>query len=134
MYGQDQDDIVMLPWTTLKFKIVGQSAQKTNQSASTTVDPFQQVNSLNEAYPSLKPVLYPVASATQLADTPTPVHFTNFDLVLVKARSDGLIVSGMQQIQRTVARTPSPPRRPVGRFHPPRHDGNQPDPHGQLRA
>jgi ABC-type antimicrobial peptide transport system permease subunit len=100
MYGQDQDDIVMLPWTTLKFKIVGQSAQKTNQSASTTVDPFQQVNSLNEAYPSLKPVLYPVASATQLADTPTPVHFTNFDLVLVKARSDGLIGSGMQQIQQ----------------------------------
>ena len=48
MYGQDQDDIVMLPWTTLKFKIVGQSAQKANQSAAAKVDPSQQVNSLND--------------------------------------------------------------------------------------
>jgi ABC-type antimicrobial peptide transport system permease subunit len=99
-YGQDQDDIVMLPWTTLKFKIVGQSAQKSNQSASVASDPFQQVNSLNNAFPSAKPVLYPVASATQLADTPTPVHFTNFDLILVKARSDAMINPAMRQMQQ----------------------------------
>jgi len=99
MYGQDQDDIVMLPWTTLKFKIVGQSAQKTNQSVTLKVDPSQQVNSLNQIFPSVKPVLYPVASATQLADTPQPVHFTNLDLILVKARADDLIAPAMRQIQ-----------------------------------
>jgi ABC-type antimicrobial peptide transport system permease subunit len=100
MFGQDQDDIVMLPWTTLKFKIVGQSAQKANQSVSAAVDALQQVNSLNNAFPSLKPVLFPVASPTQLADTPQPVHFTNLDLILVKARSDTLIDPGMKQIQQ----------------------------------
>jgi ABC-type antimicrobial peptide transport system permease subunit len=99
MYGQDQDDIVMLPWTTLKFKIVGQSAQKTNQSVSAAVDVLTQVNSLNNAFPSAKPVMFPMASATQLADTPQPVHFTNLDLILVKARSDTLIDPGMKQIQ-----------------------------------
>ncbi|HEV8071737.1 MAG TPA: ABC transporter permease [Planctomycetaceae bacterium] len=99
MYGQDQDDIVILPWTTLKFKVVGQSAQKANQSAALKVDPSQQVNSLNDAFPSLKPVLYPVASATQLADTPNPVHFTNLDLILVKAGADDLISPAMRQIQ-----------------------------------
>jgi ABC-type antimicrobial peptide transport system permease subunit len=99
MYGQDQDDIVIAPWTTLKFKIVGQSAQKTNQSAALKVDPSQVVNSLNQTFPSVKPVLYPVASATQLADTPQPVHFTNLDLVLVKARADDLIAPAMRQIQ-----------------------------------
>jgi ABC-type antimicrobial peptide transport system permease subunit len=99
MYGQDQDDIVMLPWTTLKFKISGQSAQKTNQSAALKVDPSQQVNSLNTTFPSVKPVLYPVASATQLADTPQPVHFTNLDLILVKAGADDLISPAMRQIQ-----------------------------------
>jgi ABC-type antimicrobial peptide transport system permease subunit len=99
MFGQDQDDIVMLPWTTLKFKIVGQSAQKANQSVSAAVDSLQQVNSLNNAFPSVKPVLFPVASATQLADTPQPVHFTNLDLIMVKARSDSLILPGMRQIQ-----------------------------------
>ncbi len=99
MYGQDQDDIVMLPWTTLKFKIVGQSAQKANQSVSVQADLSQQVNSLSNAFPSLKPVLYPVASPTQLADSPQPVHFTNLDLVLVKAASDDLIAPAMRQIQ-----------------------------------
>jgi ABC-type antimicrobial peptide transport system permease subunit len=99
MYGQDQDDIVVLPWTTLKFKVVGQSAQKTNQSVTLKVDPSQQVNSLNTIFPSVKPVLYPVASATQLADSPQPVHFTNLDLILVKARSDELIDPAMRQIQ-----------------------------------
>jgi ABC-type antimicrobial peptide transport system permease subunit len=98
MYGQDQDDIVMLPWTTLKFKIVGQSAQKANQSISLKVDPSQQVNSLNQLFPSVQPALYPAASATQLADTPQPVHFTNLDLILVKARSDDLIDAAMRQI------------------------------------
>jgi ABC-type antimicrobial peptide transport system permease subunit len=98
-YGQDQDDIVMVPWTTLKFKIVGQNAQKANQSASLKVDLSQQVNSLSQTYPSLQPVLYPVPSPTQLADTPQPVHFTNLDLILVKARSDNEIAPAMKQIQ-----------------------------------
>jgi ABC-type antimicrobial peptide transport system permease subunit len=98
MYGQDQDDIVIVPWTTLKFKIVGQSAQKANQSVTLKVDPSQQVNSLNQLFPSVQPVLYPVASATQLADTPTPVHFTNLDLILVKAGGDDLIDPAMRQI------------------------------------
>ena len=113
MYGQDQDDIVILPWTTLKFKIVGQSAQKTNQSVALKVDPSQQVNSLNDAFPSVKPVLYPVASATQLADTPQPVHFTNLDLILVKARSDDLIAPAMRQIQELLRERHH--RRPVSR-------------------
>jgi ABC-type antimicrobial peptide transport system permease subunit len=99
MYGQDQDDIVILPWTTLKFKIVGQSAQKANQSAAVKADPSQVVNSLADAFPSVKPVLYPVASATQLADTPQPVHFTNLDLILVKAGAEDLIAPAMRQIQ-----------------------------------
>ena len=53
MYGQDQDDIVIVPWTTLKFKVVGQSAQKTNQSVSLKLDPSQQVNSLNQIFPTV---------------------------------------------------------------------------------
>jgi ABC-type antimicrobial peptide transport system permease subunit len=98
MYGQDQDDIVMLPWTTLKFKIVGQNVQKTNQSVALKVDPSQQVNSLSQTYPSIQPVLYPVPSPTQVADTPQPVRFTNLDLILVKARSDEQIAPAMKQI------------------------------------
>jgi ABC-type antimicrobial peptide transport system permease subunit len=99
MYGQDQDDIVIAPWTTLKYKVVGQSAQTTNQSVALKADPSQQVNTLSVIYPSVQTVLYPVPSPTQLADCPQPVHFTNLDLVLVQARSEALISRAMSQIQ-----------------------------------
>jgi hypothetical protein len=99
MYGQDQDDIVIAPWTTLKFKVVGQSAQTANQSVALKVDPSQQVNTLSLLYPSAQTVLYPVPSPTQLADCPQPVRFTNLDLVLVQARSEKLIARAMAQIQ-----------------------------------
>jgi ABC-type antimicrobial peptide transport system permease subunit len=99
MYGQDQDDIILAPWTTLKFKVIGQSTQTTNQSVALKVDPTTQVNTLNLLYPSVQPVLYPAPSPTQLADCPVPVRFTNLDLILVQARSEGLIARAMEQIQ-----------------------------------
>jgi ABC-type antimicrobial peptide transport system permease subunit len=99
MYGQDQDDIVIAPWTTLKFKVVGQSATTTNQSVALKADPSTQVNTLNLLYPSVQTVLYPLPSPTQLADCPQPVHFTNLDLILVQARSEGEIARAMTQIQ-----------------------------------
>src|SRR5262249_7382268 len=39
------------------------------------------------------------ASPMQLADTPQPVHFTNLDLILVKATGDDQIDPAMKQIQ-----------------------------------
>jgi ABC-type antimicrobial peptide transport system permease subunit len=47
----------------------------------------------------VQPVLYPAPSPTQLADCPVPVRFTNLDLILVQARSEGLISQAMEQIQ-----------------------------------
>ena len=100
MNGQDQDDIVMAPWSTIKFKVSGQSAQTANQSAALKSDPSQQVNSLNQLYPSAQTsLLYPTPSATQAADTPQPVHFANVDLILMQARSAEAIPDAMDQIQ-----------------------------------
>ena len=44
------------------------------------------VNSLNKLYPSDQLNLYPVPSATQQANTPLPVRFTNVDQILTAAR------------------------------------------------
>ncbi len=89
MYGQDQDDIVMPPVDHAEVQNRGsvRPEDQPERGDSRSIRP-KQVNSLNDAFPSVKPVLYPVASPTQLADTPQPVHFTNLDLILVKARSD----------------------------------------------
>jgi ABC-type antimicrobial peptide transport system permease subunit len=98
MMGLDQDDIVLAPWTTIKFKVAGVSATTANQSATTSTDPTQQVNSLNQVYPSSGALPYPVPSALQVADQPTLGRFINVDQILVQARSADEIPAAMGQI------------------------------------
>ena len=102
MMGIDQDDILLAPWTTIKYRVAGVSANTVNQSAAQ----FQpgtvstQVNSLNQLYPvgSAQAQLYPQPSPTQAADTPQSVRFTNVDQILAKARSTEEIPAAIGQI------------------------------------
>jgi ABC-type antimicrobial peptide transport system permease subunit len=88
MMGFDQDDILLAPWTTIKYRVSGSSAQVANQSAaSANTDPTQQVNTLSNLYPTANVALYPDKSAVQAADTPTPVRFTNVDEIQLAATS-----------------------------------------------
>ena len=99
MMGMDQDDILLAPWTTIKFRVTGASAATVNQSATaTTSGTTQTANTLSQLYPSNQSSLYPVPSETQAADTPLPVRFTNVDQILAAARSSELIPVALQQI------------------------------------
>jgi macrolide transport system ATP-binding/permease protein len=101
MMGMDQDDVLIAPWTTIKFRVTGASAATANQSAgdkgsgsatSTTV------NSLNQIYPNAQNQLYPIPSTTQAADTPQPVRFINVDQILTAGRSTEEIPAAIKQI------------------------------------
>jgi macrolide transport system ATP-binding/permease protein len=101
MMGMDQDDVLLAPWTTIKFRVTGASATTANQSAgdkgsgsgtSTTV------NTLNQIYPTAQNQLYPLPSATQAADTPQPVRFINVDQILTAGRSTQEIPAAIKQI------------------------------------
>ena len=98
MMGMDQDDILLAPWTTIKFRVTGASATTANQSATTAGSSASQtMNTLNQIYPTLKNNLYPLPSATQAADTPQPVRFINVDQILAAAHSaDGVRPAIMQ--------------------------------------
>ena len=85
--GLDQDDIVLTPWTSLKYKVAGTSVTNTNQSAATSADPSQQLNSLSARYPSTQPRLFPVASAQQKANNPQVERMTNVDTIMVRVAS-----------------------------------------------
>jgi ABC-type antimicrobial peptide transport system permease subunit len=100
MMGMDQDDILIAPWTTIKYRVVGTSLANVNQSsaAATSSSTSQQVNSLDQLYPDTQLNLYPVPSATQQADTPQPVRFANVDQVLVAARSAAQIPLAIREI------------------------------------
>jgi ABC-type antimicrobial peptide transport system permease subunit len=104
MMGMDQDDILLAPWTTIKYRVVGASVSNQNQSSTTsqsgtsTDQTSAQVNTLNQIYPNTQQNLYPAPSTTQQADTPQPVRFVNVDQILVAVRAAEQIPAAMQQI------------------------------------
>jgi ABC-type antimicrobial peptide transport system permease subunit len=97
MMGMDQDDILLAPWTAIKYRVTGSSVGSINQSSAASQS-SQQINTLNRVYPGSQTSLYPVPSDTQAADTPAPVHFTNVDQILAAANSSGDIPASIDQI------------------------------------
>jgi ABC-type antimicrobial peptide transport system permease subunit len=100
MMGMDQDDVLLAPWTTIKFRVTGSSASTANQSAASTTSSATTttVNTLNQIYPTSQKKLYPEQSATQAANTPLPVRFTNVDQILAAGRSTEEIPAAIKEI------------------------------------
>ncbi len=101
MMGMDQDDILLAPWTTIKFRVTGTSATTANQSATTAGSSASQtLNTLKQIYPTLQNNLYPLPSATQAADTPQPVRFINVDQIIAAAHSADEVRPAITQITK----------------------------------
>jgi ABC-type antimicrobial peptide transport system permease subunit len=102
MMGLDQDDILLAPWTTIKYRVAGTSATTANQSsgaASSNTSVSTAVQTLNQLYPYTdNSQLYVQPSATQVADTPQPVRFANVDQILVRAETTEAIPEAIRQI------------------------------------
>jgi macrolide transport system ATP-binding/permease protein len=94
--GQDQDDFLLAPLTTVKFRITGQ--RQGNQPAATTSS-TTPASTPSQIYPSQQPPLYPPPSATQAANNPQLVRFTDLDDVWVAAGSPENIPLAIRQIK-----------------------------------
>jgi ABC-type antimicrobial peptide transport system permease subunit len=96
MMGMDQDDILLAPWTSIKYRVTGSALATANQSA--TSGSSTSVNTLSNLYPGGQASLYPEQSATQAADNPMPVRFANVDRIMAAARSSEEIPAAIRQI------------------------------------
>jgi ABC-type antimicrobial peptide transport system permease subunit len=96
MMGSDQDDILLAPWTTIKYRVTGSPLTTANQSLSSGSS--SSVNTLSNVYPGGQPELYPQRSTLQAVNNPMPVRFANIDQILVAARSAEEIPVAIEQI------------------------------------
>ena len=100
MMGRDQDDIVLAPWTTIKYRVSGSALANTNQSSSASSESSStgdSVNTLSNLYPTATGV-YLGRTTTQIADTPLSSRMTNVDVIQAKALSSDLIDEAIDQM------------------------------------
>jgi len=92
--GQDQDDFLLAPLTTIKFRVAGQ--RQGSQLAASTSTP--STSTRGQTYPSQQPPLYPPQASSQATDNPLLVRFTDLDDVWVAAGSPQNIPLAIRQV------------------------------------
>ena len=102
MMGMDQDDIILAPWTTIKFRVSGNntggsSGGQTANSNGAAGGISTDTKTLNNLYPGTM-ALYPPQSSTQTLNNPQKIMFTNVDQILTKAVSAEAIPTAIAQI------------------------------------
>jgi macrolide transport system ATP-binding/permease protein len=94
--GQDQDDFLLAPLTTVKFRVTGQ--RQGNQPPGSAAARAAAPNARSQLYPSQQPSIYPPQSPDQALDTPQLIRFTDLDDVWVAAGSPQNIPLAIRQV------------------------------------
>jgi ABC-type antimicrobial peptide transport system permease subunit len=101
MRGDDQDNCIVAPWTTIKYRVAGSSSGGTSVGSSSGGGGgggSSGVTSPNNPYPNQNAQLYPTRSASEQANYPMPVRFTNINMITASAVTAEQMNEAMRQI------------------------------------
>jgi ABC-type antimicrobial peptide transport system permease subunit len=94
--GRDLDDVVLVPWTTSKFRLIG--SRQSAGAQPIEADAASGTNSLSQLYPGQKMQRYPIKSTAQIADYPLLTRFIDVDDIYISAESQQQLAQVKRQI------------------------------------
>lgn len=100
MMGVDQDDIILAPWTSIKYRVTNSTLSTTNQSSSAASGSATTTKTTNSLYPTTGTNFYPVQSDIQVANHLLYARFANIDQIVLSARTPKEINSAIQEITK----------------------------------
>jgi ABC-type antimicrobial peptide transport system permease subunit len=98
MMGLDQDDLVVAPWTTVKYRLNSSKLAFAELPSAAAAASLTQVNTLSKTYPSQAAQPYPQRSAMQAADSQQLVRFADLDDIYVSANSPEEVLPAIAEI------------------------------------
>ena len=107
MTGMDQDDFLVAPWTTVKYRL--SSVREINDQTTSSTSNLNEVNTLSQLYPTKEVQLYPLPSSLQAVDAPVLVRFPDIDDLWVSVQAHDKIpqaISEMRKLLRQRHRIP----------------------------
>ncbi len=96
MMGMDQDDIILAPWTTIKYRVSGSGQNLINQTSTTSTS--SNTNSTSSIYPNTTVKFYPEQSSIQTANYMSYARFANISQIFAAAKSPEEVNSALNEI------------------------------------
>ncbi len=96
MEGNDQDNFLLAPWTTVKYRLSGN--RQGSQSSHTAAASVNATPSLTQLYPTAAPQLYPAQSTVQAGDVQQIIRFSDLDGIWISANAPDLVPIAMDQV------------------------------------
>ena len=100
--GEDQDDLLVAPWTTVKFRVSSQTASPSEERISAAASLPHLQGQMSRRYPRGYSAPFPSLSPTQVIDSPRLERLSNVDSILVRALSTEEIPAAMEQISHVL--------------------------------
>lgn len=95
LMGMDQNDTVIIPWTTLKNRLSRGGGMASTASAKSEY-------SRKNKYPISSVQYYPSRDATQTANYPMPIRFNNINRISASAVSSEVVQDAINEIKATL--------------------------------